>query len=139
MSRGFSNSVVLTQNSSGVKLIFLALFFCLNLLIFYSNTNFQHCSISAPSLCTAKYVRQYFTDGTLPEPGTICEADLGPFDSDISLKEGSTEDAQGTRRLHRDMDTMSLNEEDKQLLSAIRELSSSQFTNFFPSFSTYDF
>jgi len=102
MSRGFSNSIVLTQNSSG------------------------HCSISAPSLCTTKYIRQYFTDGTLPKPGTVCEADLGPFDS---VREEFTEDAQG--KLHIDM-----NEEDKQLLSAIRELSSSQFTNFYPSFGT---
>jgi len=103
MSRGFSNSVVLTQNSPG------------------------HCSISAPSLCTAKYIQQYFTDGTLPKPGTICEPDLGPFDS---VKEGSMEDAQG--RLHMDM-----NEEDKMLLSAIQELSSSQIINFYPPFSTY--
>ena len=44
------------------------------------------------------------------------------------------EDAQG-RLLHMDI---TMNEEDKQLLSAIRELSTSQFTNFFPSLSTYD-
>ena len=73
-------------------------------------------------MCTTKYVRQYFTDGTLPKPGTVCETDLGPFDSDY-VKEGSTEDPQGW--LHMDM-----NEEDKQLMSAIRELSSSQITNF---------
>ena len=72
-----------------------------------------------------KYIRQYFTDGTLPSPGTVCEAELGPFDS---IKEGFMEDAQ--ERLHMDM-----NEEDKQLLSAIRELSSFQFTNFYPPFS----
>ena len=47
----------------------------------------------------------------------MCEADFGPFDS---AEEDFTEDAQG--RLLVDM-----NEEDKQLLSAIRELSSSQF------------
>jgi hypothetical protein len=41
------------------------------------------------------------------------------------------EDAQG--RLH-----MDINEEDKQLLNALRELSSSQFTNFYPRFGTYD-
>ena len=76
-----------------------------------------------------KYVQQYFTDGTLPKPGTICEADLGPFDT---VAEGSAED-DAQRRLHMDM-----NEEDKLLLSAIRELSSSQFTNFHPPFSTYD-
>jgi hypothetical protein len=57
----------------------------------------------------------------------VCEADLGPFDS---VKEEFTEDAQG--RLHMDK-----NEEDKQLLSTLQELSSLQFTNFYPSFSTY--
>lgn len=68
-------------------------------------------------------------DGTLPKPGTICEVYLDPFDS---VKEESMEDAHG--RLHMDM-----NDEDKQLLNAIRELSSSQFTNFYPRFfSMYD-
>jgi hypothetical protein len=66
-------------------------------------------------------VQQYFADGTLPKPGTVCEADLGPFDS-VEEESKSVEDAQG--RLHMDM-----NEEDKQLFSAIRELSSSQFIN----------
>ena len=83
--------------------------------------------MSAPSLCTTKYIRQYFADGILPKPGTVCEVDLGPFDS---VKEGSTEDAQG--RLHMDM-----NEEDKQLLNAIRELSSLPFTNFYPPFGNF--
>ena len=120
MSRGFNNSIVLTQNSPGVNNIS-----CLfHLLIIV-----QHTSPSAPSLCTVKYVRQYFTDGTLPKPGTICEVDVGLFDS---VTEGPTED-DAQRRLHMDM-----NEEDKLLLSAIRELSSLQFTHFYPSFSTYD-
>ena len=92
--------------------------------------NFQHCSISAPSLCTTKYVRQYFRDGTLPKPGTVCETDYGPFDD---VEEGSTGDAQGRLR----MDIM--NEEDKLLLNAIRELSSLPFTNFYSPFSRYDF
>ena len=69
-------------------------------------------------------------DGTLPKPGTMCEVDLGPFDF---VEEGSMEDSDAQARLHKDM-----NEEDKELLRAIRELSSSQFTNFYPSFSTYD-
>ena len=63
-------------------------------------------------------------DGTLPKPGTTCEVDLGPFDS---VEEGSVDDVQA--KLH-----MNMNEEDKQLLRAIRELSSSQFTNFYPPF-----
>ena len=52
----------------------------------------------------------------------MCEADLGPFDP-IEEEELFMEDAQGRLR-------MDMNEEDKQLLSALRELSSSQFTNF---------
>ncbi|KAF5310709.1 hypothetical protein D9619_008134 [Psilocybe cf. subviscida] len=55
MSKGFKDSVVLTQDSVG------------------------HASLSAPSVCTQKYVRDYFIDGTLPEPGTICHPVSGPF------------------------------------------------------------
>ncbi|KAF8217164.1 TAP-like protein-domain-containing protein [Mycena galopus ATCC 62051] len=55
MSQGFTGSVVLTQDSAG------------------------HCSISGVSLCTHKYIRQYFFDGTLPSPGTICPVDALPF------------------------------------------------------------
>lgn len=33
----------------------------------------QHCSLAAPSLCTAKAIRAYFRNGTLPEPGTMCD------------------------------------------------------------------
>jgi pimeloyl-ACP methyl ester carboxylesterase len=97
MSRGFSDSIVLTQNSSG------------------------HCSISAPSLCTAKYVRQYFVEGTLPKEGTICQSDSRPFNSSAK-NEFEPADAQG-RLLYMEDNTMS--EEDKLLLSAMQELSSS--------------
>lgn len=38
-----------------------------------------HCSVSAPSLCTAKYVRDYFVHGTMPEEGATCNADELPF------------------------------------------------------------
>ncbi|EPT00976.1 hypothetical protein FOMPIDRAFT_1121428 [Fomitopsis schrenkii] len=41
--------------------------------------SYGHCSLAAPSLCTAKYVREYFEDGTLPEEGTVCEVDELPF------------------------------------------------------------
>ena len=84
----------------------------------------QHCSTSAPSLCTVKYVRQYFVDGTLPQAGTVCQPNLGPFDT---IEENLREDAQG--RLH-----MNMNEEDEVLLSAILELSSLSFTSFRPPF-----
>ncbi|CUS09197.1 unnamed protein product [Tuber aestivum] len=55
MSKGFPGSAVLEQNSEG------------------------HCSISAPSLCTAKHIRRYFETGEVPPTGTVCEADMKPF------------------------------------------------------------
>ncbi|KAJ6084640.1 hypothetical protein N7486_011440 [Penicillium sp. IBT 16267x] len=55
MSAGFSDSVVLQQNSLG------------------------HCSLAAPSECTANLVRLYFQTGELPPPDTICEVDKRPF------------------------------------------------------------
>ncbi|RPD54765.1 alpha/beta-hydrolase [Lentinus tigrinus ALCF2SS1-7] len=41
--------------------------------------SYGHCSLSSPSLCTAKHVRRYFEEGTLPEEGTICDADELPL------------------------------------------------------------
>ncbi|KAJ7454309.1 TAP-like protein-domain-containing protein [Mycena galericulata] len=58
MSQGFARSVVLTQDSAG------------------------HTSTSAPSLCTQKHIRQYFLDGALPEPGTVCPVIGTPFPTD---------------------------------------------------------
>ncbi|KAK1235214.1 hypothetical protein PQX77_001569 [Marasmius sp. AFHP31] len=56
VSQQFPGSVVLEQNSPG------------------------HCSVSAPSVCTAKIVREYFVNGTLPDQGTVCPMDGRPFD-----------------------------------------------------------
>ncbi|KAJ7635081.1 TAP-like protein-domain-containing protein [Roridomyces roridus] len=55
MSDVFPGSVVLTQDSPG------------------------HCSVSAPSICTQKYVREYFINGTLPPLGTVCPVIGSPF------------------------------------------------------------
>lgn len=41
--------------------------------------SYGHCSLSAPSLCTAKHVRAYFVNGTLPEEGATCDVDELPF------------------------------------------------------------
>ncbi|KAF7307452.1 Abhydrolase-4 domain-containing protein [Mycena indigotica] len=55
VSKGFKDSVVLTQDSFG------------------------HCSLSGPSLCTHKHIRAYFLNGTLPELGTVCSVDTQLF------------------------------------------------------------
>ena len=38
-----------------------------------------HCTLSMPSLCTAKHIREYFQTGRLPAEGTKCEVDVQPF------------------------------------------------------------
>ncbi|KAL5640564.1 hypothetical protein ACGC1H_001140 [Rhizoctonia solani] len=38
---------------------------------------FGHCTISHPSLCTAKVVRDYFLEGKVPEPGAVCKPEPG--------------------------------------------------------------
>ncbi|EFI27616.1 hypothetical protein CC1G_14542 [Coprinopsis cinerea okayama7 len=64
MSKGFNNSVVLTQDSPG------------------------HCSFSAPSFCTSGAIRRYFITGKLPEPGTVCKPVGTPFPSRRPLDGG---------------------------------------------------
>ncbi|KAF8959383.1 TAP-like protein-domain-containing protein [Flammula alnicola] len=90
MSRGFTGSVVLTQDSAG------------------------HCSISAPSVCTQKYVRDYFIDGTLPEPGTVCQ----PIGQPFPISDLNSEEAQNQAVL-----TSNLTPDEKEIYAAILELS----------------
>ncbi|KAI8968146.1 alpha/beta-hydrolase [Trametes punicea] len=66
--------------------------------------SYGHCSLSAPSLCTAKHVRAYMVNGTLPEPGTVCEADELPFVGSVK-------------------DVRAMSAEDAELLDALRGLS----------------
>ena len=51
-----------------------------------------HCSYSNPSLCTARYVRQYFQTGELPQNGAICEPEWRPFLGGVK-HEGLDDDA----------------------------------------------
>ncbi|KAJ7165569.1 TAP-like protein-domain-containing protein [Mycena crocata] len=89
MARGLNGSVVLTQDSAG------------------------HCSSAAPSICTQKYVRQYFLEGTLPKPGTVCPVIGSPFPTDDVQ---AAADAQTV---------LSLSVEDQNLLEAVRRLAKS--------------
>ncbi|KAJ7669087.1 TAP-like protein-domain-containing protein [Mycena rosella] len=52
---GFPGSALLTQDSPG------------------------HTSMTAPSLCTSAYFREYFVNGTLPPPGTVCPVNAALF------------------------------------------------------------
>ncbi|CAI6092075.1 unnamed protein product [Clonostachys chloroleuca] len=68
-SAHFPGSVVLTQNAYG------------------------HCSSSAPSSCTTRYLRAYFQNGTLPEPGTVCEPEYHFFESPGAMAQDELSDA----------------------------------------------
>ncbi|KAF7971700.1 hypothetical protein HWV62_20160 [Athelia sp. TMB] len=50
-----------------------------------------HCSLSAPSICSAKNIRAYFYDGKLPEEGTECEVDELPFIGEVQPAVGILE------------------------------------------------
>ncbi|KAI0418993.1 hypothetical protein F5X98DRAFT_88189 [Xylaria grammica] len=62
-SQGFPGSVILVQNSYG------------------------HTSLSAASTCTATYIHDYFQQGQLPKPGTICEPNFYPFQDSSTERE----------------------------------------------------
>ena len=62
-------------------------------------------SSSAPSLCTAKHIREYFVNGTLPGEGTTCEVDELPFVGKVG-----------------DEVVRALTAEDEELLEAMRDL-----------------
>ncbi|KAF7308918.1 Abhydrolase-4 domain-containing protein [Mycena kentingensis (nom. inval.)] len=72
-SKGLNGSVVLTQDSIG------------------------HTSISGASVCTAKYVREYFFNGSLPPVDTVCPVvtPLFPGSAEVEkLDTGSKEDSE---------------------------------------------
>ncbi|KAJ7685771.1 Alpha/Beta hydrolase protein [Mycena polygramma] len=51
------------------------------------NNAYGHCSVSQPSLCVGKAIRQYVIDGTLPVEGTVCLPEDGMiFPKDIHLQ-----------------------------------------------------
>lgn len=39
----------------------------------------QHTSLAAPSVCTARAIRDYFQTGALPRDGATCEPETLPF------------------------------------------------------------
>ncbi|KAF7366023.1 AB hydrolase-1 domain-containing protein [Mycena venus] len=85
-SKAFPGSVVLTQDSVG------------------------HTSLVAPSSCKDGYFREYFVNGTLPAPGTVCPIDIELFPNSTSP------DASATTK--RALQTV----EEKRLLNAGRKI-----------------
>jgi pimeloyl-ACP methyl ester carboxylesterase len=44
-----------------------------------------HGSLSSPSKCTFGHLQQYLKDASLPDEGTVCEADIHPFEGAANL------------------------------------------------------
>ncbi|GAA5830967.1 hypothetical protein JCM5353_004456 [Sporobolomyces roseus] len=64
---------------------------------------FGHCSVSHPSLCTAKKARAYFLEGKVPKMNTTCTADEGflfPHPDQDEVEVLSIEDASLRKALH---------------------------------------
>lgn len=73
----------------------------------------QHCSNAAPSLCTQRYIRQYFGNGTVPASGTVCSVEEPIFASTTG------EDEQQMRF------QVGLSEDDRELYETIQAISRS--------------
>ncbi|KAJ7111239.1 TAP-like protein-domain-containing protein [Mycena epipterygia] len=60
-----------------------------------------HTSLTAPSMCTFSYFRQYFVNGTLPPPGTVCsvDAELFPDSSASAVTTRGIQDSEAERLL----------------------------------------
>ncbi|KAI0746091.1 alpha/beta-hydrolase [Earliella scabrosa] len=71
-----------------------------------TQNSYGHCSMSSPSLCTAKQVREYFVNGTLPKEGATCEVDELPF-------------------VGRTQNVRALSTADQELLEALRNIAGS--------------
>lgn len=59
---------------------------------FVEQKSYGHCTLSMPSLCTAKHVRRYFNEGKLPDEYTTCEIDGDYFVKNPSSLFASSED-----------------------------------------------
>jgi hypothetical protein len=72
VSAGFEGSGLLTVNGTGVSHLFPQRS--------QQNTDhLQHCALSAPSECSFASIVAYWSSGTLPGPGSVCQA-AGPYD-----------------------------------------------------------
>lgn len=79
MAAGFTDLVLLTQDSAGVRSLYSSSI----LQTYYTNAHaalFPQCAI----VCILTHIRSYFANGTLPVPGTVCSPEDPIFPDHIS-------------------------------------------------------
>ncbi|CCF45349.1 hypothetical protein CH063_14461, partial [Colletotrichum higginsianum] len=47
-----------------------------------------HCAIATGSRCSTEIIQKYFEHGTVPESGTVCQADCDVWGGDACLPSG---------------------------------------------------
>ncbi|KAK1222572.1 hypothetical protein PQX77_014564, partial [Marasmius sp. AFHP31] len=104
----FPGSVVLTQDSPG------------------------HCSINSPSACTAKVIREYFVNGTLPKEGTVCPMDGSPFDDLKKQEPGSGSNDQSMDSTSDEFESSSQVASNGHILKELHHLARRGFNPSFP-------
>ncbi|KAH7305222.1 Alpha/Beta hydrolase protein [Stachybotrys elegans] len=67
---------------------------------FVEQKSYGHCTMSMPSLCTAKHVKRYFNEGKLPEDGSTCSIDADYFQAENRPSTLSEEDEELLANLH---------------------------------------
>ncbi|KAG6807571.1 hypothetical protein H0H93_001440, partial [Arthromyces matolae] len=101
-AKGFPSAVVLTQDSPG------------------------HCSLAAPSVCTQIHIRNYFINGRLPPPNTICPVIGRPFPTP-AYDFGSSSASKSDRQVVLDKNSIpaeeALSPEERLIYEAARKLS----------------
>ncbi|KAK1219898.1 hypothetical protein PQX77_017351 [Marasmius sp. AFHP31] len=108
VSKGFPGSVVLSQDSAG------------------------HASISAPSVCTARVIREYFMNGTLPDVGTWCPIDRSPFDPSYASSNRQLKLGQDGAQTPLKYKSWGADGEEATLAQALRDLATFDYTRVSP-------
>jgi hypothetical protein len=98
-AKKFKDSTILVQESFGVGIP-------TKKFLLEANIITQHTSLAAPSTCTALHIRNYFQEGILPPPDTICKGHIYPFDRFDDEVRTNDEDAKTRNALLGLMKTM---------------------------------
>lgn len=69
----------------------------------------KHTSTSQPSLCTTRLLQEYFNNGTLPAPGTVCKPDA----DDVVFPPPANRTTNGRR---------AIDDDDKKLLGSLKKI-----------------
>lgn len=86
--------------------------------VLLQHNGYGHGVTAHPSLCTGRVIRRFFETGELPNEGTVCEPEVGPFELNGNL-EAALADSPARKRSERGGASI---KDEARLLQAMREL-----------------